>query len=120
MTDGRNLNNTPTKTQEEISNSANLYVNSTRCYLHLAGIDATSSDPFVLKVDGRVIFESSRPIPKPTKVPVHIKQPIVAARYHEITMRIEMPELGVETDHDFNLTLGGVHIQIAVINNVGK
>jgi hypothetical protein len=98
MTDGRSLNDSnyykkeaPTKTQEEITNSANLSVNSTRCYLHLAGIDATPNDPFALKVDGRVIFKSSRPIPKPTKVPVHIKQPIVASRYHEITMHIEMP-----------------------------
>jgi hypothetical protein len=125
MTDGRNLKDpnyykkeAPTKTLEEANNSANLSVNSTRCYLHLAGIDATQQDPFVLKVDGRVIFKSSRPIAKPAKIPVFIKQPIVAARYHEITMRIEMPELGVETDHDFNLTLGGVHIQIAVINNI--
>ncbi|KAL0480855.1 hypothetical protein AKO1_002103, partial [Acrasis kona] len=126
MTDGRSLKDPnyykkdvqTTKTAEQEQASTSLSVNSTRCYLHLSGIDATSSDPFQLKVDGRSLFKSSRPIPKPVRIPVYIKQPIVSSRYHEITMKIEMPELGVETDHDFNLTLGGVHIQIAVVNNI--
>ncbi len=91
---------------------------STRVWLHLCGIEASDEEPFTLFVDGQRIFKMSKSVGKRQEFPLIIKMSDTRRRCHEIDLQINIPMLGIEdaVSH-FNLTTGGQHILIAVVDN---
>lgn len=84
-------------------------------HFHLKNIPASEDDPFHIKFQDKVIFESKTDITSELEHVVEIEEPTHAS-YHRIYLNILIPMIDIDELSQYNLTEMGTHFEISTVN----
>ena len=84
-------------------------------YFYLKNIPASDSEPFQIKFQDKVIFESKTDITSQVEHVVRIEEPTHAS-YHRIYLHILIPMCDIDELSQYNLTEMGTHFEISTVS----